>query len=258
MNMISMNESKIGGEGETSNKYARVFMCVSDNYKIHSDSFILGCKFNSNRVMLTSNFSLGEINFFGITCYPSFREWVQSIEGLNYQLLKRYFCYPAFRNQVMAMFQCVKCFKFLRKMLLKMTLGRSVPSSFDAFHVFRSKVKYNPTKVVKHVNMSEEFYDSYSYTDLETISKPLNHLNNGELLHNCYYDVEGLDIKLVFFNAFKCIKIYGNNKILSSPHVYEYSSSFFRNATGINLVQGARDLQYFRFVKQTFDCYTTF
>ena len=139
-----------------------------------------------------------------------------------------------------------------------MTLGRSVPSSFDAFHVFRSKVKYNPTKVVKHVNMSEEFYDSYSYTDLETISKPLNHLNNGELLHNCYYDVEGLDIKLVFFNAFKCIKIYGNNKILSSPHVYEYSSSFFRNATGINLVQGARDLQYFRFVKQTFDCYTTF
>ena len=96
MNMISMNESKIGGEGETSNKYARVFMCVSDNYKIHSDSFILGCKFNSNRVMLTSNFSLGEINFFGITCYPSFREWVQSIEGLNYELITRFFCYPAF------------------------------------------------------------------------------------------------------------------------------------------------------------------
>ena len=226
MNVISMNKSKIGEweEGEYLKKYARTFMCVSENYKVHSDSFILGCKFKENGVMLTSNFSLGEINFFGVTCYPSFREWVESIDGLNYELLKRFFCYPAFRNQVMAMFQCVKCFKFLRKMLIKMTLGRSVPSNFDAFHVFKSKVKFNPTKVVKHVNMSEEFYNLYSYTEPETISKPLNHLNNGELLHDCCYDVEGSDIKLVFFNAFKCIKIYGNNKVLSSPHFYEFSS----------------------------------
>ena len=30
-----MNQ-RLGGEGESLKKYARVFMCVSDNYKIHS------------------------------------------------------------------------------------------------------------------------------------------------------------------------------------------------------------------------------
>ena len=83
MNVISMNESKIGKNegGQILTKHARTFMCISENYKIHKDSFILGCKFDLKGIMLTSNFSLGQINFFGITCYPSFREWVKSIDG---------------------------------------------------------------------------------------------------------------------------------------------------------------------------------
>ena len=232
-------------------------MCVSDDYQIYSDLFILGCKFDSTR-LLTSNFSLGKINFLGITCYPSFREWVKKIEGLNYDLIKRYFCYPAFRNQVMAMFQCVKCSKILRRMLSNMTGGNSFRVNLNAFPVFKSKVKFNPTKLVKRIDMTTDFYNKYSYVNSDEIVKPLNHLCNGELLHDCYYDVEDSDMKLVFFNSFKCFKIYGDKKVLSSPHIYEYSSAFFRNATGIKLCKGDRDLQYFHFVKQTFDCYTIF
>ena len=250
MNVISVNDS--GALGNPSKIQCRVFMCVYGNYEIHSDSFILGCKFSSNGIMLTSHFSLGKMNFLGITCYPSFRQWVKNSVDVNYRLLKRYFCYSAFRNQVMAMFQCKKCFKILYKMLLKMT------SFGNLFPVFKSKVKFNPNKLLKEVNMTQDFYGFHSYVNSDELSRPLNHLHNGELLHDCYYDVENSDLKLIFFNSFKCFKMYGNEWILSSPHVYEFSNNFFHDSTGINLVKGNRDLQYFRFVKQTFDCYTTF
>ena len=99
----------------------------------------------------------------------------------------------------MAMFQCVKCFEFLKKMLIRLTLGKNVPSNFDAFSVFQTKVKFNPKKIVKNVEMIKDFYELNSYIKPETISRPLNHLNNGELIHDCYYDVEDSDMKLFFF-----------------------------------------------------------
>ena len=107
LNIVSANDSNTF---ENSKRIlCKMFMCVGDNYKVYKDSFILGCRFELKRLMLTSNFCLGETNFMGITCFSSFRDWVHTIEGLNYELIKRYFCYAAFRNQVMAMFQCVKC-----------------------------------------------------------------------------------------------------------------------------------------------------
>ena len=65
MNIISMNDSN--ALGDLSKIQCRAFMCVYDGYLIHSDSFILGCKFSSGGIMLTSHFSLGKINFLGIT-----------------------------------------------------------------------------------------------------------------------------------------------------------------------------------------------
>ena len=139
-----------------------------------------------------------------------------------------------------------------------MTIGNFVPVGFNVFSVFKSRVKFNPSKLLNEINMTEDFYDFHSYTNCDEISRPLNHLHNGELLHDCYYDIEDSDSKLFFFNSFKCFKIYGNEMVLSSPHLYEYSSTFFHDNSGIKLVRGNRDLQYFCFVKQTFDCYSIF
>ena len=102
VNVISINDSN--ALGCDSRIQCRAYMCVDENYLIHRDSFVLGCKFNNHNVMLTSHFFLGEMNFMGITCYPSFQEWVKNFGNINYAFIKRYFCYSAFRNQVMAMF----------------------------------------------------------------------------------------------------------------------------------------------------------
>ena len=144
------------------------------------------------------------------------------------------------------------------KMLLNMTKGKSFRVNLDAFTTFKSRVKFNPMKLKKEIDMTTDFYYKCSFVSSSQLVKPLNHLYNGELLHDCYYDVEDSDMKLVFFNSFKCFKKCGDKYVLSSPHIYQYSSGFFRNATGINLVQGDRDLQYFRFVKNSYDCLVIF
>ena len=118
MNIVSVNERDILSESRGIE--CKMSTCVNENYKVHDDTFVVGCKMKPSGVMLTSNFVLGDISYFGITCYISFRKWIKENKKMNYKLLKRYFCYPAFRNQIMAMYQCVKCYKVLEMLLTKM------------------------------------------------------------------------------------------------------------------------------------------
>lgn len=103
--------------------------------------------------------------------------------------------------------------------------------------------------------MSESFFHYHVYTDSDDVKKALNHLKNGELLHDCYYDIEGSNDKLAFFNSFKCFKVYGNELMLSSPYEFENKVD---DVAFINLLKGQRDSEYFGFVKRTYDCYTVF
>ena len=103
--------------------------------------------------------------------------------------------------------------------MLKMT-------SEDVFPIFKQHVNFNRKKRIKEINMKDDFFSYHQYYDPSDVG-PLNHLYNGELLHDCYYDIEDSNFKLFFFNLFKCFKMNGNNKVLSSPYPYEFSSVFF-------------------------------
>lgn len=62
MNIISVNDGH--ALANESGLQCRSSMCVGENYLVHHDSFVLGCKFKHKGLMLTSNFFLGEICFF--------------------------------------------------------------------------------------------------------------------------------------------------------------------------------------------------
>ena len=141
MNIVSVNDKAI--LSDEIGVECKISMCVGENYKVHHDAFVLGCKFDTNGLMLTSNFYLADICFFGITGYISFREWIKNHEKINYKLIKRYFCYPAFQNQIMAMYQCVECYKVLEKLLIKLTSGPLLLRGFDVFAKFKKCVRFN-------------------------------------------------------------------------------------------------------------------
>ena len=154
------------------------------------------------------------------------------------------------------MYQCVKCCKVLEKLLMKISQGSILVRGFDVFESFKRFVRFNSRKRFENIDMSRCFYTKYNYVKGSEISKVFSHLVNGELFHDCYYDINDSNDKLFFFNSFKCFKLYGNKRVLTAPR---YSNGneidfFFL----INLLQGDRNSEYFQFVKEAFDCYIIF
>ena len=115
---ISLNKACVIVSSD--NIECKMSVCVNENYKLHDDSFVLGIKISIHGVLLTSCFVLGKMNFFGITCYSSFKLWIKTIRDYDMMLLKCYFCYTPFMNKIMAMFQCEKCCKILPRLLSKL------------------------------------------------------------------------------------------------------------------------------------------
>lgn len=97
---ISLNEDNLFSD--CSELECKMSSCVLENYKVHDDSFMVGCRSDSG-VIMTSFFLLGEMTYFGVTCYSSLKLWLRYDRNIKFEVLKCFFCFGAFRDQVLAM-----------------------------------------------------------------------------------------------------------------------------------------------------------
>ena len=192
--------------------------------------------------------------YFGVTCYSSLKLWLRYDRNIKFEVLKCFFCYGAFKDQVMAMFQCVKCYKVLKRLLNKMLCGVNVGCQ-NKFVEFRRKVHFNSKKRRRKINMDHSFVKKCS-----SIPRIFDHTKNGELIHDCYYDILDSDRKLVFISRVKYVKITDEGcqlrsccELLKGNDVMEVDYDL----SNINVDVADRKPEYFKFV-QTFDCYITF
>ena len=104
--------------------------------------------------------------------------------------------------------------------------------------------------------MGCSFTDKYDYVSSSDVFRVFDHMRNGELFHDCYYDIIDSENKLVFFNSMKSVKFDGSGYRLRtcrpSTHDVDYSLRC------INIERRNRDYDYVQFVKETFDCYIVF
>lgn len=238
----------------------KMSMSVYDDYKVHDDSFILGCRLRSNGVYLTSLFCLGRMSYFGNTCYSSLKLMLKD-EKLNLKLLKRYFCFKPFMNQILAMYQCKKCFKVIKRLLHKLLYKAEIRYS-DSFIQFAQIAHFNTKKSRNRViRMDCSFMDKLTAVKSTVLPHVMDHLVNGEFIHDCYYDICDSDQKLIFINKMQYVKLFENRyqlRSLSDLNVRHYVYDVDSSLANIKLCPGQRDLSYFRFVQETFDCYITF
>lgn len=98
------------------------------------------------------------------------------------------------------------------------------------------------------------------------IPRKFDYLKNGELLHDCYYDIKDSDKKIVFINSIMCVDITETGCQLTSG--YDWFVRSYLDIEGVGLVDesincigvdlGDRCSEYFEWVKHVFDCYIVF
>ena len=204
-NIVSLNEPTVIIDPD--NVECKMSVCVHENYELHNDSFVVGVKISLHGVLLTSCFVLGKMNYFGVTCYSSFKLWIKTVKDYNMTLLKCYFCYTPFMNKIMAMFQCKKCCKVLPRFFEKFFRKKRKDHLYITnFENFEHVMKFNTKRSKKVINMNISFTSKYSYMNASNLPKIFDHLCNGELIHDCYYDIENSNKKIVFINDMHYIK----------------------------------------------------
>ena len=87
------------------------------------------------------------------------------------------------------------------------------------------------------------------------LPKIFDHLRNGELIHDCYYDIENSNKKIVFINDMHYIKYDADGQ----PVLTKLGDlNIDERLLNINLCRGTRKLSYVQFVKRTFAYYMIF
>ena len=257
MNIVSVNDVNI--IHDATDLECKIYNTVLSGYKVREDSFVIGIKANLNGILLTSCFVLGKFNYFGVTCYTTFKHAVKD-EGLNFLMLKKFFNYTPFMNQILAMYQCKNCYKFVMRLLRKVLFhdGNFYYSNFDRF---KSVVKFNSKRRIRNVNMMNDFSIKYNYTKPEKIPKIFDYIYNGELIHDCYYNINNSNDKIVFFNDMQYVKCEGSELQLSTCYALSVLEHIQVDETIKDVVlelDAMRDLVYIEFVKRMFGCYIVF
>ena len=257
MNIVSVNEAHI--IQDPMDLECKMYNVVMSGYKAHEDSFVIGIKANLNGVLLTSCFVLGNFNYFGVTCYTSLKLMVKH-EGLNFKMLKKFFNYTPFMNRVFAMFQCENCCPFVMRLLRKVLFhdGNFYYSNFERF---KSVVKFNSKKRNRYVDMSNYFTLKFPYVKTVSLPRIFNHMYNGELIHDCYYNIKNSNEKIVFFNDMQYVRCQGSELRLSTCYGLSVLNSIEvdENIKHVDLeLDPIRDLNYIEFVRRTFGSYLIF
>ena len=119
MNITSMHDEFLFNCSFHTINY-RCAVLVLSNQLVYLDTFMAGLKVSIfYRAQMTSCFALGKVVFSGISCYRSFKKQVINWH-LNWKLLKKFFNYYPFLKQVLAMYQCRRCFPYLERFLIFM------------------------------------------------------------------------------------------------------------------------------------------
>ena len=222
-NIVSLNESNVIVDPESCE--VKMNLVVDENYVVHEDSFIVGIKICTMGVVLTLKFCMGKMNYFGITCYCSFKMWIQNVRYQNMRYLKCCFSYYPFLRKILAMYQCKHCNKILKRFFEHFfRTKRPDHSIFDNFSNFQYVMKYNSKRRPKFVCMNRSFTSKYAYSDASKLPVFFDHLQNGELIHDCYYDLLESDRKVLFIEDFNFIKYdeYGCPKLTCTSLLTEH------------------------------------
>ena len=258
-NIISLNEANVL---TTSDSFeTKMNVVVDENYVVHDDSFIVGIKISTFGVVLTSQFFIGNVNFFGISCYASFKMWLKNMRLANIRFLKCCFSYYPFMKKIMAMYQCKRCIKILKRFFEYFFKRVKIDSSVNNFQCFAHRMFYNMKRRPKIINMNNSFTMKYGYSDASVLPKAFDHLRNGELVHDCYYDLIDSEKKILFIEDLHFIKQneYGCMK-LASPFslIDDVDLNIDTRLDNIRPNLEGRSKLYFRSLKRTFAFFAIF
>ena len=199
MNIISMHDEFLFNCSFHTINYQHDMLVLS-NQLVYPDTFMAGLKVSIfYGAQVTSCFSLGKVVFSGISCYRSFKKQVINWH-LNWKLLKKFFNYYPFLKQVLAMYQCRRCFPCLERFLTFMLTFTSNDERLSNFSLFRLKAHFNSKKIIKNIDMINSFTLKVSYCKGNQMRKVI-HSRNGELVHDCYYDIENFNGKVVIMSG---------------------------------------------------------
>ena len=259
-NIVPMNEYNVIVDPE--NCECKMSVCVDENYELHDDSFVVGIKISLHGVILTSCFVLGKMNYFGVTCYSSFKMWMKVVKDYNMLYLKCCFSYSPFLNKIMAMYQCKRCNKILKRFFEKFFKKKRKDYEFlSNFENFEYVMKFNSKRCRKFINMTSSFVTKYAYSDASKLPRFFDHLRNAELIHDCYYDIENSQRKIVFINDMNFIKFDCDRRPELAPiaQLTEFGDlNIDQRWANINLCQGTRSTAYMTSIKRTFAYFMTF
>ena len=259
-NIISLNDANVIVDPESCE--ARMTIVVDENYVVHEDSFIVGIKIALLGVVLTSHFSMGRINYFGVSCYSSFKMWMQNVRHQNMRYLKCCFCYYPFLRKIMAMYQCKRCNKILKRFFEHFFRTKRQDYSFVSnFDNFKHVMLYNSKRRPKFTCMTYHFTSKYPYSDASKLPNVFDHLRNGELIHDCYYDLMDSDRKILFVEDMNFIKFdeYGCPKLTPTNMLIEDCDlNIDERLKGIKLNCENRSYFYAESVKRTFAYFVIF
>ena len=258
-NIVSLNESNVITNSDSIE--ARMNLVVNDNYVVHDDSFIVGIKISTFGVVLTSQFCIGKINFFGVSCYASFKMWLNTIRSTNMRFLKCSFSYYPFFRKIMAMYQCKRCNKILKRFFKYFFKNQTKYQNMTNFEIFGTKMLYNSKRRPKFVNMNFPFTSKYGYSDASKLPGVFDHMYNGELIHDCYYDLLDSDRKILFIEDMNFMKPdeYGCWKLACPALLTEICDfNIDSRLNDINLNRENRNYFYADSVKRTFAYFAIF
>ena len=259
-NIVSLNEDNVLTDRDPIEM--RMNLVVDDKYYVHDDSFIVGIKISTFGVVLTSQFVMGNINFFGISCYASFKMWLKNVRHANMRFLKCCFSYYPFLRKIMAMFQCKRCNKILMRFFDYFFKKNNANAYLlNNFQNFSEKFFYNMKRRSKIIDMSHLFTSKYGYSEVSNLPRPFDHLHNGELIHDCYYDLTDSNQKVLFIEDMNFINRdnYGCMK-LACPSLLteEFDLNIDDRLVNIKLNCEGRSPLYAESVKRTFAFFAIF
>ena len=131
------------------------------------------------------------------------------------------------------------------------------------FSEFQMRAHRNSKKRRKEINMQHSFTMNYGIRRTSSLTRIFSHTTNGELIHDCYYDIFDSDNKIVFISNVNYVKVMEDKyQLTSCRRLYNEGSD-----KGIdidwdlkykNVDIGSRDPDYYKFVQETFDYYILF
>ena len=260
-NIVSLNEPNVLTTSDSIE--TKMNLVVDDNYVVHDDSFIVGIKISTFGVVLTSQFVMGNVNFFGISCYASFKMWLKNVRCGNMRFLKCCFSYYPFLRKIMAMYQCKRCNKILGRFFEYFFRKKRIDdyNMLNNFRYFNDKLVYNMKRRPKVINMHNSFTTKYGYSDASILPKPFDHLYNGELIHDCYYDLLDSEKKILFIEDMNFIRPdeYGCMKLACPSLLTEDCDlNIDSRLVNIRLNCEGRSNSYAESVKRTFAFFAIF